>query len=71
MNGLAGSAPNRIKKPARHARRLRNIERRMAQLERDFEEAGDLKAELRILDEVAQQRAYMERTLWRMGRQNA
>ena len=53
--------PNRIKKLARLLRRQRNIERRLAQLERDFEAANDMEAELRINDEIRRQRMYLLR----------
>ena len=54
-------APNTIKKLARNLRRQHNIERRLAQLERDFDAANSIEAELRINDEIRQQRLYLLR----------
>jgi hypothetical protein len=59
---VTSDGPNRIKKLARHLRRQRNIERRLAQLERDFEAADSMEAELRI------KRLYLLRTDNRLER---
>lgn len=53
--------PNSPKKLARLLRRRDNIERRIGQLERDFEAAGSMEAELRINDEIRRQRIYLLR----------
>lgn len=55
------SAPNQIKRKARYMRRLTNIQRRLGQLERDFEDADSMDAELRINEEIAQQHALLAR----------
>ncbi len=60
--------PNRIKKVARHMRRLDNIQRRVARLERDFEAADSAEAELRINAEIARQHEYLARVERRIGR---
>ena len=61
-------APNRIKKLARYMRRLDNIQRRLGQLERDFEAADSMDAELRINAEIAQQHEYLARVERRLRR---
>lgn len=53
--------PNSPKKLERLLRRQSNIERRLRQLERDFEAANDMEAELRINDEMRRQRLYLLR----------
>lgn len=58
---MTSDGPNRIKKLARFLRRQRNIERRIAQLELDFEKANSMEAELRINDEIRRQRLYLLR----------
>jgi hypothetical protein len=65
---VTSDGPNRIKKLARHLRRQRNIERRLVQLERDFEAADSMEAELRINDEIRRQRLYLLRTDNRLER---
>ena len=59
--------PNGVKKLARNLRRRDNIERRLAVLERDFEAANSMEAELRINDEIRRQRLYLLRVDARLG----
>lgn len=58
---MTSDGPNRIRRLARLLRRQRNIERRIGQLERDFEAANSMEAELRINDEIRRQRLYLLR----------
>jgi uncharacterized membrane-anchored protein len=55
-----------VRKLGRLLRRKENIERRVAQLERDFDRADDLEAELRISAEVGRQNRYLARVLRRL-----
>lgn len=65
---LLTDGPNTIKKKARYERRLRNITRRMEQLEEDFTAADSIEAELRVNEQINRQRGYYLRTLRRLGR---
>lgn len=60
-------APNRLKKLQRHLRRRANIERRLDQLDKDFEAANSMEAELRINDEIRLQHVYLARVEKRLG----
>lgn len=55
-----------VRKLGKLLRRKENIERRVAQLERDFEAADSMEAELRIQAEVYQQNIYYARVLRRL-----
>lgn len=56
----------RINKRHRTERRLANIERRLDQLDRDFEAANSVEAELRINDAIARQLVYRQRVMRRL-----